>query len=169
MSAATHPMPSSDAAWFHMDRPTNHMVINVVLTFDERLDLDRVRAIVRDRLVAPFPRFRQVVVRPGRPGGALRWRDDERFDLDLHVHRRALAAPGDDGALQELVADLMASALDEGKPLWDLYYVEGYGAGCALVARMHHCIADGIALAQVMLGLTDAAGEVGEHAAQPAP
>lgn len=157
----TQAMTSADAAWLHMDRPTNRMVINALLTFDELLDLDRVRALVRDRLVAPFPRFRQLAVESG-PLGGLHWEDARHFDLDLHVHRRALIAPGDQRALQGLVADLMATALDPGKPLWDIYLVDGYGGRSALIVRMHHCIADSIALAHVMLTLTDAAPDDGE-------
>lgn len=162
----THPMPSADAAWFHMDRPTNHMVINSVLTFDEPVDLGRLRDLLRERLVEPFPRFRQVVVEAG-PLRSPHWRDDDRFDIDLHLHRRHLAPPGDQAALRELVADLMSASLDPGKPLWDWYLVDGYGDGCAVIVRMHHCIADGIALAQVMLGLTDVPGADGRPAVEP--
>jgi diacylglycerol O-acyltransferase / wax synthase len=165
---AKHAMLSADAAWFRMDRPTNHMVINAMLTFDEPLSLDQLRPLIRDRVVVPFPRFRQRVVASG-PLGAVHWEDDPHFDLDLHLHRLALPAPGDLAALQELVGDLMGAALDAGKPLWDMYLVDGYGPGCALVVRMHHCIADGIALAQVMLTLADTASGDRPVIAPPAP
>jgi diacylglycerol O-acyltransferase / wax synthase len=56
----------------------------------------------------------------------------------------------------ELVADLMATPLDHDKPLWDMYFVDGYGPGCAIVSRTHHCIADGISLSRALLSLTDA-------------
>lgn len=156
----TSPMSSADAAWFHMDRPTNHMVINAVLTLDGPIDVEDARALVHDRIVGRFPRFRQVVVDGGALGG-LRWQDDALFDLDLHVHRIALPTPGDQDALQDLVADLMTHELDPARPLWEMYLVEGYGDGSALIARMHHCIADGIALARVMLTLTDSADDSG--------
>ena len=153
--STTHAMPAADAAWFRMDRPTNHMVINSVLTFDQPLDFDRVRELVRERIVEPFPRFRRRVVSSG-PLGNVHWEDDEDFDLDLHIHRRALPAPGDRQALETLVGDMMARPLDTDRALWDIYLVDGYGDGCALVSRMHHCIADGIALGRVLLTLTDA-------------
>lgn len=157
------PMGSADAAWFRMDRPTNHMVITTVLTFDAPIDFARLRTLVHDRIVARFPPFRQVVVDSG-PLGGLYWEDTPRFDLDLHLHRLALSPPGDRPALQQLVADLMAGVMDPDRPRWDVYLVEGYGAGCAVVARMHHCIADGIALARVMLLLTDATTGGGQDA-----
>ena len=50
----------------------------------------------------------------------------------------------------------MATPLDHSKPLWDVYLIDGVGSGCALLTRIHHCVADGIALARVMLTLTDA-------------
>ena len=49
----------------------------------------------------------------------------------------------------------MGTPLDFSRPLWELHLIEGYEAGCALLLRVHHCIADGIALARVLLSLTD--------------
>ena len=155
--ATTHPMSSADAAWLHMDEPTNLMVITGALWFDEPVDWERAREVVRTRLVEPYPRFRQRVVESSLPLSGPHWEDHEYFDLDLHLHRVALPAPGDHAALQELVADLMAEPLDRSKPLWQFHFVEGFGEGSAIVTRMHHCIADGIALARVLLSLTDEA------------
>jgi diacylglycerol O-acyltransferase len=66
-------MPSADAAWLRMDRPTNLMVINSVLLFDQRLDWARLRAVVSDRLVDRYPRFRQRAVEAGRFRGGAFW------------------------------------------------------------------------------------------------
>ncbi|MCK5377578.1 MAG: wax ester/triacylglycerol synthase family O-acyltransferase, partial [Acidobacteria bacterium] len=57
--------------------------------------------------------------------------------------------------LQEMVSNLMSTPLDRTKPLWQFQYIENYRDGSALVARIHHCIADGVALIRVLLGLTD--------------
>jgi diacylglycerol O-acyltransferase / wax synthase len=151
---ARHPMSTADAAWLRMDRPQNLMVITSVLWFDRPLELGALRELLRERLVERFPRYAQRVVDGGTLGGA-RWEDDPDFDLDLHLHHRALPAPGDRAELQAFVADLMATPLDRSKPLWHCYLVDGYEGGSALVFRMHHCIADGIALSRVMLSLTD--------------
>lgn len=148
------PMPNADAAWLHMDRPTNRMVINAVLWFDEPVDLEAVRSVMLERIVDRFPSFRRRAVEHGALGGA-DWEDDPDFDLDRHLHHLALPAPGDRIALEELVGDLASTPLDRDKALWDAYLVDGYGAGSALLLRMHHCIADGIALAHVMLSITD--------------
>ncbi len=154
-------MTNADAAWLHMDRPTNLMVVNALMWFDEPLDIDRSRAIVRERLIARFPRFSQRIADPPLGIGLPSWQDDPGFDLDLHVHRLALPAPGGDAALQELVADLMVMPLDRSKPLWHMYVIEGYGSGTAVLTRMHHCIADGIALTRVLLSLTDEQPDAG--------
>jgi len=148
-------LSSADTAWLHMDRPTNLMVINSVLLFDDPVDWERVKQITQRRLVDRYPRFRQRVVESRLPLRTPSWEDDPDFSLEHHMHHLALPAPGDDRALQELLSDLMTMPLDRNRPLWHTYLVDGYGDGAAMICRMHHCIADGIALAQVMLSLTD--------------
>jgi diacylglycerol O-acyltransferase / wax synthase len=155
--STSHGMSSADAAWLHMDRPTNLMVINSVLWFDDLVDWDAYTAVVRERLVERFDRFRQRPVE-GIPGP--HWEDVE-LDLDLHVHRVALPAPGDRRALEAFVSDRVATPLDRSRPLWEVYLIDGYGDGAAVLTRMHHCIADGIALARVMLTLTDGGDDDG--------
>jgi WS/DGAT/MGAT family acyltransferase len=162
-------LSSADAAWLHMDRPTNLMVINSVLLFDAPVDWDRVRQITQERLVDRYPRFRQRVVENGLPLGPPRWEDDPDFSLEHHVHHRALPAPGDGAALQEFVADLMIQPLDRNRPLWHMYVVDGFGGGAAMITRMHHCIADGISLARVMLSLTESTPEAGIEPLRTAP
>ena len=154
-AASSQHLSSADAAWLHMDRPTNLMVINSVLLFDEQLDWERLTEVVRQRLVEAYPRFRQRVAEGRLPLSAAGWVDDEDFDLARHMHRRGLPAPGDEAALKQLAGDLASIPLDRGKPLWDMYLIDGPVPGCAVIVRMHHCIADGIALARVMLSLTD--------------
>jgi WS/DGAT/MGAT family acyltransferase len=144
-----------------MDQPTNLMVITAALWFDEPVDWARAREVIQTRLVETFPRFTQCVVETRAPLGGPHWEPDPKFDIDLHLHHVALPHPGDRAALQELVADLMATPLDPSKPLWHFHLVDGYGNGSAIVVRMHHCIADGIALARVLLSLTDQAPDAG--------
>ena len=66
------------------------------------------------------------------------------------------------------MSDLITPPLDPTRPLWHVYLIEGFGEGCALLFRIHHCIADGIALARVMLSLTDAEPDVAIAAAPAA-
>ncbi len=144
-------MAGSDAAWLRMDRPTNLMMITSVMMFDEVLTLDEVKTVIEQRFLL-FDRFRQRVTdRDGTP----HWEADPYFDLDRHIHRVALPAPGGQAELQAMVSDLMTTPLDFSKPLWQIHLVENYGAGCALIWRIHHCIADGIALTYVMISMAD--------------
>jgi diacylglycerol O-acyltransferase / wax synthase len=152
---------AADTAWLHMDRPTNLMVINAVELFDEPPDWERVKQIIQSRLVDRYPRFRQRVVESRLPLRPPRWEDDPDYALEHHVHHLALPAPGDRAALQELVGDLMTMPLDRNRPLWHIYLIDGFGDGAAIINRMHHCIADGISLARVMLSMTDADPEAG--------
>lgn len=160
----TEPLSSVDAAWLHMEHPSNLMMVTGVLTFDEPLDFEQLTRVVGDGLLR-YPRFRQRVVEPRMPLGSPRWELDPDFDLKAHIHRVALPAPGDQRALQDLVSDLMSTPLDFSKALWQFHLVEGYGKGCAVLMRLHHSIADGIALISVLLSLTDQA----EPEASPPP
>ena len=166
--SASEAMSGADTAWLHMDRPNNLMVISGALWFDEPVDWERLREVIASRLVERFPRFQQRVVESRLPLRGPHWEDDPDFDLDLHLHRAALPAPGDRAALQDLLSDLIAQPLDRSRPLWNWYLVDGYGSGSAIVARMHHCIADGIALARVLLSLTDSSPDAGIEPDNPA-
>lgn len=157
-------MPAADAAWLHMDRPTNPMVVNGLVLLGEAPDPDVMADLLEERLVARFPRFRQRVT--DALGRRPTFEDDPTFELRGHLHRLALPAPGDRAALQAVVGDLIAPPLGQGRPLWDAYLIEGCeGGGAAVLWRMHHCIADGIALARVMLSVSDDAGAAIEPAA----
>jgi WS/DGAT/MGAT family acyltransferase len=99
-----------------------------------------------------FRRFRQKAV--DRTRGAY-WELDEDFDIRFHVRRTALPGAADREELELLVSDLASTALDPARPLWQIHVVENYVDGPVLVMRIHHCIADGIALVQLFLSLTD--------------
>src|SRR5664280_2014962 len=134
-------MSAVDAAWLHMDRPTNLLVINAVSWFDEPLDWDLVAKLIQTRWVEPYRRFRQRVGE-GLPLVGPQWEDDPRFALENHLHHVALPAPGGRAALQDFVGDMMSVPIDRTKPLWHMYLIDGYGQGCALLIRVHHAVAD---------------------------
>ncbi len=152
-----------DAAWLRMDRPTNLMMIVGVMIFDGHLDYARLRHTLEARLL-PYRRFRQRVEHDAT--GAF-WVDDDDFDLDRHLHHMALPAGDHKKELQNMAADLMSAPLDPNRPLWSFHLVDNYDGGSALIARIHHCIADGIALIGVMLSLTDASADAPVRTAPP--
>jgi len=156
-------MSSVDTAWLRMDTPTNLMMIVGVMMFDGPMDMARLKRTLSHRLLR-YKRFRQRVVQD--PSGAY-WIDDENFDIDNHVHAVNLPAPGGKLALQGLAAALATQSLDQNKPLWTITVVERYDdhgvLGSAVIIRIHHCIADGIALIGVMYSLTDEAMDAPEE------
>lgn len=153
------PLDNVDAAWLKMEDPTNLMMVTGVLTFPRPLDMAHLRALIESRLLQ-FERFRQRVVRPSLPFAPVYWEPDPHFNIGAHVHRVGLPHPRDKGALQQLVSELMSTGLDFSKPLWQMHVVDGYsphgrGDGGALIVRLHHALADGLALVSVLLALTE--------------
>lgn len=152
-----------DTAWLRMDRPTNLMMIVGVMMFDGAMDYARLRRTLEARLL-PYRRFRQKVVHDAT--GAW-WEDDADFDLDGHLHHVVLPAGDHKVELQKMAAELMSTPLDPNRPLWSFHLVDRYDGGSALVVRIHHCIADGIALIGVMLSLTDLSPDAAERPGPP--
>jgi diacylglycerol O-acyltransferase / wax synthase len=143
----------ADVAWLHMDRPDNLMVVNVVLEFDGALDLGLLDQLLRDRLLPRFPRFSQKVV--DRPFGRPRFRSDGHFDIRHHLRVVQLPAPAGDAELRRYVSLQMSRALPRDRSPWEMHVIEGRPDGTAVLCRIHHCVADGVALARVLLSLAD--------------
>ena len=150
---ATEAMSNVDTAWLRMESPTNLMMITGVWMLDRRLALSKLKRVIVSRFLA-YRRFRQKAV---DSGGSAVWETDLDFDIDWHVQRAVLPGNGDKAVLQKFVSQLASTPLDHKRPLWQFHLVENYDGGCAVIPRMHHCYADGLALMQVVLSLTDAA------------
>ncbi len=161
-------MSSVDAAWLGMEDPTNLMMVTGVLSLDAKVDPRRLRALL-DKRLAPFGRFHQRVVRPRARAGLLHWQDDAKFDIDNHVSHVALPSPGGDKTLRTMVSELMSTPLDTTKPLWHVHLIDTHDGRSVVLARIHHSIADGIALVQVMLSLTDASPTPTRGTKRPRP
>lgn len=109
--------------------------------------------------LASIPRFTQVLRQHPLKFKAPQWQEDPNFELDRHVRRVALPAPGDDTALFDLTADIMARRLDRERPLWECWVIEGLEHDSwAILIKLHHCIADGIAATNTLIRLFDDGG-----------
>jgi diacylglycerol O-acyltransferase / wax synthase len=148
-----------DNMWLNMDRPNNLMVIDGVMWFDEPIDFDRLAPLLQRRMIDLYPVFSQRPVAPTLPFGPSHWEDDPDFDLSNHLRRVTLPAPGNQEDLQRYVEGRMSVPFDRARPMWEMTLIDGYGSGCALLSRFHHCLADGMALSQVILSLTDASAK----------
>lgn len=134
-----------DAEFLHVEDGIAHMHIAGVSIFEgPRPDLEELTAMMASKLHR-IPRYRQrirtVPFELGRPI----WVDDPNFNLAYHLRHTALPAPGDDLALQRLMARLMSQELDRQRPLWEIWLVEGLeGERWALISKVHHCMVDGV-------------------------
>ncbi len=156
-------MSKVDRAWLRMDSPNNLMMIVGFWILKPRVDYETVCQRIDERM-RKYPRFHQVVVEDAT--GAT-WVEDAGFDIHRHVVREKLprvARGGEKAALQALVGRLAVEPLDAARPLWKMHLVENYRdedgkPACVLVVRIHHCIADGIALIAVTMSLVDGGAE----------
>ena len=139
-----------DTAWLRMEHPTNLMMIVGVMMLEGKVRTADLKRILRARWMG-FRRFRQKAVVDAT--GAW-WVEDEHFDIDWHVREVDLPGKAGKKELERLVSELASTPLDFDRPLWQYLVVRNYDGGGALITRIHHCYADGIALIQVMLSLT---------------
>ena len=139
------------------DRHTS-MAIALIAVFEgPSPSYEEVLASLAGRLPL-VPRYRQklrtVPFRLGRPV----WVEDPAFDIRYHVRRTALAAPGGDEQLTQLIGRVMSQRLDRDHPLWEYWVVEGLAQGrWALISKIHHCVVDGVSatdLYRVILDFT---------------
>jgi WS/DGAT/MGAT family acyltransferase len=155
MPETSQRMSRVDTAWLRMDNDVNLMMIVGVWLLQPGITHAALCERVEDKLLK-YDRFRQKVVQD--PMGAT-WVHDDNFDIQRHVlHEKKLKrerGQSEREALQAQVGELANTALDPDHPLWQFHLIDDYEGGSALVARVHHCIGDGIALISVMLSITD--------------
>lgn len=112
-------------------------------------------ATVGERCLAD-PRSRLVLRRSPFDLNAPQWVDDTAVDLNHHVRRTALPGGGDDTALFGEIAMIMERRLDRDRPLWECWFIEGLAHGrWALLVKVHHALADGIAATRLLTSLSD--------------
>jgi diacylglycerol O-acyltransferase / wax synthase len=147
-----------DLAWLHMEKATNPMAISVVLQFKGQLNYDRLVTTIRDTF-GHYRRFRQRIVRPGQIFSRPYWEDDPDYRVEDHIQHLDLQFPADDAVLEEFINKNLNMTLDFAHPLWKVIVVDNHADGSILIARVHHCIADGISLMRVLLQMTKASSE----------
>jgi WS/DGAT/MGAT family acyltransferase len=111
--------------------------------------------MVKERL-PDLPPFRRRIVEV--PFGLYHpmWIEDPDFDLEYHVRRVAVPAPGGFAEIAELTGDIASRPLDRGRPLWEMWVAEGLEHGhVALIAKLHHAAIDGALGVELMSHLFD--------------
>ncbi len=126
------------------------MTILGMFELSEPMSVEEVRSVLSDRLLA-HPRFRHRL--GAGTTGRLRWFHDDGFDVNAHVHR--LDPPASEAELVEILQRLVGTTLEHHRSPWDIQVIEDHGGRAVLIPRLHHAIADGIALIQVLVSLCD--------------
>ena len=154
MAANAERMSRVDTAWLRMDNDVNLMMIVGVWLLEPGIKLAALHDRISDKLLK-YDRFRQKVVQDAMGAN---WVFDESFDIARHVQAEKLERKRGEterSALQRRAGELANTPLDPGHPLWQFHLIEKYEGGSALLARIHHCIGDGISLISVMMSITD--------------
>jgi WS/DGAT/MGAT family acyltransferase len=170
-----------DATFLAVESPNVHMHVGTVGIFaggslrnaDGGLDIERIRSLSEPAL-RENARFRQRLVRvPVFDHWA--WVDDAHFDLDYHLRHTSLPEPGDIRQLKRLAGRIFSQKLDRGRPLWEMWFVEGLADGrFAIITKVHHCMIDGISGVDLLGGFVTASAEkgpepTGRYVPRPAP
>jgi len=165
-----------DASFLELENGRSHMHIGAVAVFEGGplvtseggVDIDRVRALM-EAGIHRIPRYRQrlawvpVFHHPV-------WIDDEHFNLAYHVRHTHLPRPGDERQLKRLAGRLMSQELDRGKPLWEMWVVEGLGEGrFAIVTKVHHCMIDGVGSVELTGSILRPTPEIDPALEEPPP
>ena len=87
------------------------------------------------------------------------WLEDCPVDLDYHLRRVRVPGPGGRRELDQVIGDIASTPLDRRRPLWEFHFAEGMADDrFALIGKVHHTLADGVASANLLARLMDLAG-----------
>lgn len=152
-----------DASFLALETPTMFAQVAHLVIFDaDGLDtatFEQLCTLVEERIHV-FPAFRRRIVAVPLELDHPYWIEDPHFDIEYHLRQSALPSPGTDSQLAELVARIMSRPLDRGRPLWEMYHIEGLQGGrVAWLNKIHHCAMDGLAGAGLLTDLLDDSAE----------
>jgi len=133
-----------DTLFLYIEKKEMPLHIGSVFTFDGPISTGELKALIETKLPL-IPRYRQRIVFPPLNVGYPTWEWDPDFDIDRHISHKRIK-PGTMQSLEALAGQLYSQIMDRNRPLWDLTVVDGLRGGrSALIARVHHCLVDGIA------------------------
>ena len=150
-------LSAQDSSFLVFEGPTTHMHVGGTSIFEigplatpsGGVDIERIRQYIGSRLHF-IPRYRQRLAFVPFTNNPV-WVDDDRLNLNYHVRHTSLPRPGDETQLKQLTARIISQQLDRGKPLWELWIVEGLEGGrFAMVLKTHHCVVDGVSGVDLM-------------------
>ncbi|HEX6311103.1 MAG TPA: wax ester/triacylglycerol synthase family O-acyltransferase [Acidimicrobiia bacterium] len=150
-----------DSSFLYLESEATPMHVGMTCVFDPSTapggyTFGGLRRLVEDRLPLLTPFRRRLVEMPGHMHRPV-WVDDPGFELDAHLHRATLPAPGGACDLEEFSADVLSRPLDRSRPLWEMHVLEGLEGGMVgAVTKVHHAAIDGVSGAELTANLLDA-------------
>jgi diacylglycerol O-acyltransferase / wax synthase len=144
-----------DASFLYFESRTMLLHVCGLLVLDrstitEPYEFEQFRDVLRER-VGGNASFRRKLHDPVLNLDHPVWVDDDEFDIEHHVRRAIVAAPGEREQLAAVCADIAAQPLDRNRPLWEMWVLEGLADGSiAVMTKMHHATVDGVSGASLV-------------------
>jgi diacylglycerol O-acyltransferase len=149
-----------DSAFLSLESHSMHLHVAIAAVIDPSTtphpySFDDLKAFISRRLMRD-PTFRRRVVEVPFHLNHPLWVEDPHLDLDYHIRRHVLPAPGGAGELTELTGSVVGVPLERSRPLWEIHVVEGLHDGnVALIGKIHHAAVDGVSGAELFVHLFD--------------
>ncbi len=136
--------------WRSEQHPRQSSTMCMLMLLDSAPEWSRLRA-AHEWAIRRVPRLRERVADPALPVGTPAWVEDERFDLDHHLRRITLPAPGGQQQLLLAAQEAALVPLDRSRPLWEGTLIEGLADGrAAYLVKVHHSLTDGLGAVQLL-------------------
>jgi diacylglycerol O-acyltransferase len=149
-----------DASFLYFEKKEAPMHIGSVHLFDGKVPFEDFVAMM-DAKIHLVPRYQQIIKPDPFNLGHPTWEFDPDFDVRNHIFKLQIDAPGGEAELIELSGKIFTPMMNRDKPLWDIYWVYGLeGGNTAMIARIHHCMVDGISGIDIIKIILDISPEI---------
>jgi diacylglycerol O-acyltransferase len=155
-------LSAGDSLFLYLEREASPMTVAGAMEFEGTLRLNECLAFVQSKLPL-IPRYTERLAFPALNSAYPVWEPDPHFDIRNHV-REVTLREGTEAEFKSVVSDILSTVLDRSQPLWDITLVHGMKGRTGVLARVHHCLVDGIAGVGLMKVLMDS-----NPNAEPAP
>ncbi|HET6952265.1 MAG TPA: wax ester/triacylglycerol synthase family O-acyltransferase [Acidimicrobiales bacterium] len=163
-----------DSAFLSLETPAMHLHVAIAAVIDPSTmaapySFEQLKEFAAERLLAHAAFRRRVVEVPFRLNHPI-WVEDPDLDVDYHIRRHVLPAPGGARELTELVGSIVGVPLERSHPLWEIHVIEGLHDGnVALLGKIHHAAVDGVSGAELFIHLFDLTPEPEPRPPAPDP
>ena len=146
-------LSAGDSLFLYLEREASPMTVAGAMEFEGDIRLAECIEFVNSKLPL-IPRYTERVVFPALNSAYPAWEPDPHFDIRKHV-REIRLREGTETDFKSAVSDILSTVLDRNQPLWDITLLRGMKGRTGLLARVHHCLVDGVAGVGLMKVLMD--------------